>query len=181
MLHYEELHLIMNVLISTLSHYRIIELSHLSHYRLSLSFGAMKKILFSILIFLSLFWACTNNAESSSGKPENDVDAASMFIRSALNGQWKEARKLIVQDSANIEDLEAAERVAQRRDAVEQRSYRESQITVHDSRKINDSTTVIIYSNTFKKQRDSVKAVRLNGGWLIDLKYSFPNTNAPQQ
>lgn len=107
--------------------------------------------------------------------PENDVDAASMFIRSALDGKWKDARKLIVQDSANIEDLEAAERVAERKGATDKRGYRESQITIHDTRKINDSTSVIIYSNTFKKQKDSVKSVRVNGNWLVDLKYSFPN------
>jgi hypothetical protein len=61
--------------------------------------------------------------------------------------------------------------------AMDQRGYREAQITIHDTRKINDSTTVVIYSNTFKKERDSVKAVIVNGDWLVDLKYSFPNTN----
>jgi hypothetical protein len=141
----------------------------------------MKKTVLLCLICLPLFWACSNNDETTTGKPENDVDAASMFIRNALDGKWKEARKLIVQDSANIEDLDVAERVAERRDALEQRSYRESQITLHDTRKINDSTTIVIYSNTFKNQRDSVKTVRVAGQWLVDLKYSFPNNNAVQQ
>lgn len=137
----------------------------------------MKRIFLPGFLSLACLCACSNNAENATGKPENDVDAASMFIRSALNGQWKQAKKLIVQDSANIEDLEAAERVADKRNVTEQRGYREAQITLHDTRKINDSASVIIYSNTFKNQRDSVKAVRVAGDWLVDLKYSFPNNN----
>jgi hypothetical protein len=138
----------------------------------------MKKlILFSFLI-VPFFWSCSNNGEGDSGKPENDVDAARMFIRSALDGRWKEAKKLIVPDSANIEDLEIAERnYTERMNAMDQRGYREAQITIHDTRKINDSVSIIIYSNTFKKERDSVKAVNRNGEWMVDLKYSFPNTN----
>lgn len=138
----------------------------------------MKKlILFSILL-PAFFASCSNNNDSISGKPENDVDAARMFIRSALEGKWKEARKLIVPDSANIEDLEVAERnYTERMTAMDQRGYREAQITIHDTRKINDSASVVIYSNTFKKERDSIKAVNVNGAWLVDLKYSFPNNN----
>ena len=137
----------------------------------------MKKLILFFFLLLPFFWACSNN-ERLSGKPENDVDAARMFIRSALDGRWKDARKLIVEDSANVDDLEVAERnYTERMTAMDQRGYREAQITIHDTRKINDSTTVVIYSNTFKKERDSVKAVIVNGDWLVDLKYSFPNTN----
>ena len=137
----------------------------------------MKKTALLYFIFLSLFYACSNN-DAVSGKPENDVDAARMFIRSALDGKWKDARKLIVQDSSNIEDLEVAERnYTERMNAMDQRGYREAQITIHDTRKINDSASVVIYSNTFKKERDSIKAVKSNGDWLVDLKYSFPNNH----
>jgi hypothetical protein len=87
-----------------------------------------------------------------------------------------------VQDSLNIEDLETAQRIADRRDAVTQRSYREAQIRIHDTRKESDSVSIITYSNTFfKDRRDSVKVVQVGGQWLVDLKYSFPNTNAVQQ
>ncbi|HVF81076.1 MAG TPA: hypothetical protein VM884_04045 [Flavisolibacter sp.] len=138
----------------------------------------MKKLILFFILLPPYFLSCSNSSEGISGKPENDVDAARMFIRSALDGRWKEARKLILPDSANIEDLEVAERnYTERMNAVDQRGYRESQITIHDTRKINDSASVIIYSNTFKKERDSVKAVHHNGEWLVDLTYSFPNSN----
>src|SRR5215210_9248263 len=99
----------------------------------------MKKIFFLCLI--TAFTGCTNDEVKTSGKPENDVDAATTFIRKALDGKWKEARQLVVQDDANIEDLETAERMATRKDAETQRKYRESQINIHDTRKLNDSAS----------------------------------------
>jgi hypothetical protein len=142
----------------------------------------MKKVALIIVAFLPLYWACSNNDDSTNvQKGENDIDAARMFIRSALDGRWKDAKRLVVQDPVNIEDLETAERMADRRDAMTQRNYREAQITIHDTRKVSDSVSVVTYSNTFKKQRDSVKVVKVGNQWLVDLKYSFPNTNAVQQ
>lgn len=141
----------------------------------------MKKLAILLVATLPLFWACGTNDESSAQQGENDIDAARMFIRSALDGKWKDARRLIVQDQVNIEDLETAERMADRRDALTQRNYREAQITIHNTRKIGDSVSIVTYSNTFKKQKDSVKVVRVGGQWLVDLKYSFPNNNAVQQ
>lgn len=143
----------------------------------------MKKAILFIVAFLPLYWACSNETETSiSDKGENDIDAARMFIRSALDGRWKDAKRLIVQDSTNIQDLEVAEQnYTQRMGVTDQRGYREAQITIHDTRKDSDSVSIITYSNTFKKQRDSVKVVRVGNNWLVDLKYSFPNTNAVQQ
>ena len=150
---------------------------------LSLSFEPMKKIALIVAAFLPLYWSCSDTDETTAASQgENDVDAARLFIRSALDGRWKDAKKLVVQDSLNIEDLETAQRMADRRDAVTQRSYREAQIRIHDTRKIGDSVSVITYSNTFfKDRRDSVKVVRIGERWLVDLKYSFPNTNPVQK
>lgn len=134
----------------------------------------MKKLV-CLSIVIALF-SCGGEDEKMSGKPENDVDAATTFIRKALDGKWKEARQLVVQDAANIEDLETAQRMAERWSVDTVRRYRESQIAVHDTRKVNDSISVITYSNTFTNKRDSIKVIKLGTDWLVDLKYSFPNT-----
>ena len=140
----------------------------------------MVKKLIPCFLLAALF-SCSNE-DSPAAKSEGDVDAARMFIRSALDGRWRDAKRLIVQDSTNIQDIDVAEQhYTQRLDVTQQRGYRESQIIIHDTRELNDSTTIVVYSNTFKKQRDSVKVVRVNGTWLVDLKYSFPNTNPAQR
>lgn len=142
----------------------------------------MKKLL-TIGFILSVVWACNNSDTADvSGKPEDDVDAARMFIRSALDGNYKEARKLILQDSSNVQLLDNLERAyLHNNDVSEQRGYREASIRIHETRKLGDSASVVVYSNSFKNKKDSVKAVKVGGDWLIDLKYSFPQTQIPQQ
>lgn len=113
--------------------------------------------------------------------PENDVDAARMFIRTALDGNYKQARNLIMADSSNLQLLDNLERAyLHNNDAMEQRGYREAAIRIHETKKLNDTASVVVYSNSFKNKKDSVKAVRVGSDWLIDLKYSFPQTNIPQ-
>ena len=59
--------------------------------------------------------------------------------------------------------------------AEDKKGYREASINIHSVEGINDSVSIIHYSNSFKKQRDSLRAVRLDEKWLVDLKYSFPS------
>lgn len=140
----------------------------------------MKKV-FSSLLLLFLLWSCGSDDTTANSKPEDDVDAARMFIRAALDGNYKQARKLIVADSSNVQLLDNLERAyLQNSDAMEQRGYRESAIRIHDTKKLDDSSSVIVYSNSFKNKKDSVKAVRQGKEWLIDLKYSFPQTQIPE-
>ena len=145
------------------------------------SFGVMKK-LFSFSLLLLLLGACnSNDADNSSGKPEDDVDAVRMFIRSALDGNYKRARRLILPDSANVQLLDNLERAyLQNSNVTEQRGYREASIRVHDTKQLSDSASVVVYSNSFKNRKDSVKAVKVGNDWLIDLKYSFPQTSISQ-
>jgi hypothetical protein len=141
----------------------------------------MKKLL-SIFCLLFAVWACNNeDAENASAKPENDVDAARMFIRSALDGNYKKARTLVLPDSSNVQLLDNLERAyLHNNDATEQRGYRESSIRIHETRKLNNAASIVVYSNSYKNKKDSVKAVKVGDDWLIDLKYSFPQTSIPQ-
>ena len=138
---------------------------------LNLRFAAMKKLLISFL-FLPFFYACNNNEETSN-KAESDLDAARMFIRDALDGKWESAKQFLVQDSVNVQLLETAESKYNVLDKDEKRNYREAEPRFYDSRKLNDSVTIVNYSNSYMNKRDSLKVVRLNGQCLIDLKYSL--------
>jgi hypothetical protein len=148
-------------------------------YLLLLYFAGMRRIIVFGFILLQVFSSCTNNQEQAgSEKPENDVDAARTFIRFALDGDYGRARNLIINDTLNNEYLDNFERYYQNNMSREdKRGYRESSINLYDSRQVSDSITIVNYSNSYKKKRDSLKVVHLNGQWLIDLKYSFPPTD----
>ena len=51
--------------------------------------------------------------------------------------------------------------------------YRSASINIHKVNKLNDSTTVIIYSNSYKNDHDTLKVLKVSNQWLVDLKYLF--------
>jgi hypothetical protein len=52
-------------------------------------------------------------------------------------------------------------------------SFRTSNIIIHNINEINDSTTIIIFSNSYKKEQNTLKVLKINKQWLIDLKYLY--------
>jgi hypothetical protein len=145
--------------------------------RLTLVLQPMKRLfLFSAILF---FYACNDSGSAiePGSEAENDLDAARIFIENALDGKWEEAKQFLIQDSTNVQLLSTAEAKYNSLDREEKRSYREAEPRFHGTRKINDSITIVNYSNSYMNKKDSLKVVLINGQWLIDLKYSLlPNS-----
>ncbi len=137
----------------------------------------MKSLYFTSLFFLFLFASC-NNGASKTEEPaasENEDDAARNFIRSVLDQDFDKARTLIVNDSLNNEYINITERAFKERMSKEEKNkYRSANIQNYTSRSLNDSTIVVYYENSYKKQSDSLLLVKRSNQWLVDLKYSFP-------
>lgn len=131
----------------------------------------MKRIA-SVFLFL-LFYCCSCNSKQSSGKADSDIDAARQFIRTALDGKFSEARGYMLADSANENYMEVAERNYEKADDQTRNGYRDATIHIHLVRPLNDSTTIVIYSNSFKNDHDTLRVLKTNGQWLIDLKYLY--------
>jgi hypothetical protein len=133
----------------------------------------MKKknhLLFLFLIFMAA--GCSNNSDEEK-KPENDIDAARDFIRAALDGKFDLAKTYMLQDSSNTQYLDAVERNYQKLADSTKEGYQESSINIHLVNPVNDSTTVVIYSNSYMKDRDTLRVCKINQQWLVDLKYIF--------
>ena len=125
-------------------------------------------------LFLLFFVACNSSDKNETPTSENDVDAARNFIDAALKGHYDEARTLVLQDSANNAWIDLFKRAYQQHmSQADKAGYRQASINIHDVQTVNDSTTIIKFSNSYKKQHDSLKVVRRNGTWLVDLAYSF--------
>ena len=129
----------------------------------------MKKLL-SGFFFLSFLVSCNDGRVATS---DSDVDAARNFIRSSLDNDLASAKQYIVQDSTNIQYLEVMMGLRGSRPKSENQAYKEASIRIYDTRKVNDSVSIISYSNSYKNEKDSLKVVRANNQWLVDLKYSF--------
>ena len=96
-----------------------------------------------------------------------------MFIRDALDGKFSRARQLMVADSTNEHRMDDTERNYEHMSEADKVGYRNSTIQFHNTREVNDSTRIVASSNSYKNKIDSLKLVRTNGQWLVDLKFTF--------
>jgi hypothetical protein len=142
---------------------------------ISLYFAGMKRLGFCLLV-VQLLFACNSNDKKATS--ENDLDAARNFLNAALDGKWNDAKTFLLQDSINVQLLETAENKYNQLSNSEKVSHMDAHPILHDSRNINDSITVVKYSNSYTNRKDSLKIVRISGQWLIDLKYSFFRTDS---
>jgi hypothetical protein len=141
----------------------------------------MKKIFYgSSLLLVSLIACNSDDRQSTSTTSDSAVDAARNFIQAALVGDFERAKKFMVNDSLNHEDLNAIQRLNERLSKEEKEKYQEASIRIHQDRKLNDSTRIIYYSNSFKNKQDSLKVIKTNNEWLVDFKFMFHKTDSLQ-
>ena len=134
----------------------------------------MQKMIFFFAFLVLTLIACNNDERgTASGTSDSDIDAARNFIQAALVGDFKKAKTFMVNDSLNHEDLNAIERLNEKMTKEEKEKYQEASIRIHQNRKLNDSTSMIYYSNSYRNETDSLKVIKTDGQWLVDFKYFF--------
>lgn len=105
----------------------------------------------------------------------SDIDAGRKFVRAALDGKFDQAQAYLLSDSLNLNYLEVAARSYDKLSNADKESYKGASIVVHENRSINDSTTLLIFSNSFKNDKDTLRLIRKDNKWMVDLAYLFLN------
>ena len=123
--------------------------------------------------FLFLLMACNNSDKDAGTKSDNDMDAARNFLDAALKGDYKDASSYMLKDSANLEYLNVTQRSYQRLSPEEKAKLKAASLRFFDTKQLNDSTTVTVFANSYKNDKDTLRIVKANGQWLVDLKYLF--------
>ena len=129
------------------------------------------------LILLACF-ACKDKKITS--RSENDLDAARNFIHAALSNDFKKAAQYMVDDSLNRNYLDDWARAFSKLDVNTKEKYRGASIRIHQPVTYqNDSSTLVIYSNSYQNDPDTIRILKQNGNWLVDLKSRFePKINS---
>lgn len=130
----------------------------------------MRKKIFPLLLLVVS--ACDTPAENPL-EAENEIDAARQFIRASLDGRFDLARDFLLADSLNNNYMDLAERSYQKASSADKESYKGATIVIHNANSLNDSTTTVIFSNSFKNDHDTLRVMKSNGKWRVDLKYLF--------
>ena len=103
-------------------------------------------------------------------KAEDAQDAGREFIRASLDGDYDKANFYLYADSTNQMLLDKWKKDYDRMNHEEQKKYRDADIRVINLQTVNDSVTSYTYANTYKLDTTTIKVIRVNGDWQVDLK-----------
>ena len=130
------------------------------------------------LLLLAFIIASCNNSDTKSeeqSKPQDEMDAAAQFIRAALDGNYPKAKSFLINDSTNKQMIDIYENnYNNRMTPDDKKAYKSASIRfLKETHKVNDSTTIVHYSNSYKNIGDSLKVIKIDGQWFIDLNFTF--------
>jgi hypothetical protein len=125
----------------------------------------IKKLIIPSMLFLA---ACGDSR--SFKKAEDAQDAGREFIRASLDGNYEKASFFLYPDTTNQLLLNKWKKDYASMDHEVQKKYRDADILPINIQTLNDSVTTYTYANTYKKDTTTIRIVRINGEWLVDLK-----------
>jgi hypothetical protein len=131
----------------------------------------MKKLLIAPLSFL--LFACSN--QRSFKKAEDAQDAGREFIRASLDGDYERAEFYLLSDTTNRVLMAKWEKGFEGGDPASKKNYKDADILPINIQTLNDSVTIYTFSNSYKKDTTTIKIVRIQGEWLVDLKEILNN------
>ena len=130
----------------------------------------MKMKLFITILFFAAFTACNNTRRN----PVTDIDVARAFIKDILENDYKNAKTLVLDEEMNKQYFELSKKDFEGKSEEELENYKKADIIINEIKNVNDSVTIVNYSNSYKKNiKYEVKVVRINSQWLVDLKHTF--------
>ena len=112
--------------------------------------------------------ACNNNTNYK--KAEDAQDAGREFIRASLDGNHDKARFFLYADSTNQFMFNRWKQDYNHLTDDEKSKYKDADIVVLAITPENDSVVTYKYYNSYKKDTTTIKVLRINGEWLVDLK-----------
>ncbi len=133
---------------------------------------------FFIIIALAIILISCHTATES--KPDTALDVGRVFIRASMDGNFENARTLLLKDSQNVQQYNRYEKFYADLPLTERNNYKKASYEINKYEDLNDSVTIINYSNSFMHQPQEVKVVRTNNNWLVDFKYTSSG-NTPIQ
>ena len=130
----------------------------------------MKLTFLLSLIFCLAISSCNNEKKSTN----TDIEVARVFIKDILESNFKDAETFVLKEETNQQFFELFKKEFESKSKAELESFKNADIIINEISPLNDSVSIINYSNSFKKDKSNkLKMVRINGQWMVDLKYTF--------
>ena len=124
---------------------------------------------------LLLFISC---GSGKSAGPETAMDAGRDFIRATLDGDFPAAEALLLKDDQNTAMFASYKDFYTRLPAEKKQAYKKASYNINTYKDLNDSVSLINYSNTYMNQPLNIKLVKKDRLWQVDFKYTSEDSTA---
>ncbi len=129
----------------------------------------IKKLLIPFLLF-AFVAACKDPVKQ---KPTTALDTGREFIRASLNGDFISAESFLLKDTENIQLFESFKDYYERMPQDKKQHYKSASYEINKYEDLNDSTTLINYSNDYMNKPMDIKVIKKESVWYIDFKYTY--------
>jgi hypothetical protein len=128
-----------------------------------LTLTMLKKLLLPFITVL--LFSCSNSKKT----PTADIDVATAFIRDILDNNFAEAEQFLLKDDMSQQYFDRFKQNYTAMPKEELEKYKTADIVINRMDTPNDSTRILNYSNTYKRDSIKLKLVWVNGKWFVDL------------
>lgn len=115
------------------------------------------------------------SCNSENKLPNTDIEVATEFINDLHKGDFKEANQLLFIEQSNTRLLKEYQEYFKTWPKEKLDYFKNTDVLIiNEVTPVTDSVTIVNYTTHYQKEeKNKVKAVRINGRWLIDFKYTF--------
>ena len=114
-------------------------------------------------------------------KPEDALDAAREFVRAVLDGDFKKAELYVLPEENNLRLFTRYKEYMRKQPEKERLGLKSSSILVNKVEAMNDSVSIINYSNSYSKKPMDIRVIRKDGEWWVDFSYTFSGNDPIEQ
>lgn len=122
-------------------------------------------------LLLIVFTACKE--PEGFKQPEDPLDAGREFIRAVLDGDFEKASLYIDDNEEDREIFERYEVYMKKQPKPERLQLKSASIIINEVEKLNDSITIINFSNSYSNKPTDLKVLKHGTTWKVDFSYTF--------
>ena len=124
-----------------------------------------------LILIVSCFFIM-QSCNSKKEQPTTALDTGNTFIRASLDGNFKDAEYLLLQDTTNLQLFSSYEEFYKKLPDEKKKNYKAASYNINKFTEVNDSTAILNYSNSYMKQPLEIKLVYKNNIWQVDFKHT---------
>lgn len=123
------------------------------------------------MVFLLL--SCSVKQTEDSKRPDTALETGTLFIQNILKGNFDQCTPLILEENNNLLLFEKYKTYYNKKPDTWKKQLQSSGYIINKYLDLNDSTTIINFSNSGLSKPMEIKVVLRDHQWWVDYQYTY--------